>query len=266
MMKRITAALLLIIGLSIATPAAAEPLRFCFEDGPEAPWTLPDGSGLTLDLLRTAAERVHEEVVLQALPWKRCIAGVSENRIDGAIGSADTPERRRIGHIPMRADGSADIDAALYVDYYYVYLRKGSGVSWDGRQLIVPHNTVLIPRGYNLEADLATLGYKVNESINSGEEGLRMLRAGLAEVAILPTMATLEQAKSLQYRDTVTVAAKPWSLSPGYLLVSNGRYEKDPARIRALWESIRAVRHTAEYSERVRKITGRPPIFAEPPK
>ena len=44
-------------GVPLAT--GASPLRFCFEDASQAPWTEPDGSGLALDLLRTAAARLH---------------------------------------------------------------------------------------------------------------------------------------------------------------------------------------------------------------
>lgn len=238
-------------------------MQFCYEDVAQPPWTQPDGSGLALELLRTAAEPLHETIELKPLPWKRCIASVAANEVDGAIGSADTPERRGIGQLPTRADGSGDTDAALYVDYYYVYIRNGSGASWDGRQLNLPHGSVLIPRGYHLEDNLISRGYKVNESIGSGEEGLRRLQSAQADVAILPASGTKMLAQSRRFRDAVTVAPEPWDLSPGYLLVSKARYQQDPARIQALWESIRAVRHSAAYAERVRSITGEPPIFVD---
>lgn len=248
----------------IPSPALASGLRFCFEDGAQPPWTQPDGSGLALDLLRQAAGRVHEEVELQPLPWKRCINEVASNRFDGAVGSADTPERRALGHLPTLADGKSDVDAALYVDYYYVYARSGSGAIWDGRQLVVPHGTVLIPRGYHLSMNLISHGYTVNESIHSGAEGLRMLQSGQADVAILPSTDTLTLAKNRRYRDSIVVSEAPWALSPGYLLVSNACFQQDAERIRRLWESIRVVRHSPAYGEEVRQVTGQAPIFADP--
>jgi polar amino acid transport system substrate-binding protein len=48
------------LALTMAAPlaqAAGAPLKFCYEDIPQAPWTMPDGTGLNIELLKRAAKR-----------------------------------------------------------------------------------------------------------------------------------------------------------------------------------------------------------------
>jgi polar amino acid transport system substrate-binding protein len=235
---------LLLLGLSITAWAA--PLRFCYESAPEPPWTMPDGSGAVLDLLRTVADHLHEQFVLLPIPWKRCIEEVRVAEMDGAIGSADIPERRLLGKLPLLADGKADPTAAVYEEYYFVYSRTGSGAGWDGAHLIVPRGGIVIPRGYSIAVELRSQGYKVLESVDRGEDGLRMLRAGMADIAILPSLETHTLALGARFRDSITVAPQAWKLLYGYLLVSNASYQQSPARIQAIWNSIRETRRSAE--------------------
>jgi polar amino acid transport system substrate-binding protein len=235
---------LTLLMIVLAMPARSAPLRFCYEEAPEPPWTMPDGSGEVLNLLRAVADRLHEQFVLQPVPWKRCIEEVRQGEFDGAVGSADTPERRTIGRLPLLADGKADATAALYENYYYVYSRTGSGAGWNGKHLTVPRGGVVVPRGYSIALELRAQGHTVLESIDRGEDGLRMLRSGMADIAILPGPKTRALALGPRYRDSITVSQQSWKFIPGYLLASNAIYEQNPARILAIWSAIRETRQS----------------------
>ncbi len=60
-----------------ASPRAQTHLKFCFEDEVQFPWTKPDGSGLTIELLKRVEERLGERFEFIAKPWKRCQGEVS---------------------------------------------------------------------------------------------------------------------------------------------------------------------------------------------
>jgi polar amino acid transport system substrate-binding protein len=241
-------AILAALGASTASAAHAAPLRLCFEDVPQGPWTMPDGSGLNFELLRRVEKLTGEKFEFVPEPWKRCEEETRTGQMDGMIGAADSPKRRQYSVGPMLKTGVPDPEKALYEDRVNVFVRIGSGASWDGKTLINPRRTVVAQRGYFVVELLRDRGQNVLESIKSAEEGLRMLAADSSDVAVLLGRSAEDRVRDdPRFRGKVGLAKEPFVTFPFYLMISKKKHAADPARFEAIWNAIRTVRASAEY-------------------
>jgi polar amino acid transport system substrate-binding protein len=235
--------------LALAAAAApCAPLKLCYDDAPQPPWTMPDETGLNIELLKRTEKLLGEQFVLAAKPWKRCLEEARTGLVDGIIGGADSVDRREYVALPQLANGQGDAEQALYSDVYLVFIRKKSGASWDGRQFVNLQGDVAAQRGYIVVDDLRQRGHSVKDSIKSAEEGLRMLAAGAADAAVLLGVDG-EKRLAANPRFQSRIAQSKWVFSavPLYLLISRKTYEADPYRINRVWQGIRTVRATASY-------------------
>jgi polar amino acid transport system substrate-binding protein len=245
-------ALLLVAG---GASVEAAPLRICYEDIAEPPWSKPDGTGLNLDLMREVAQHLDEQLVFQPKPWSRCFEELRWGDVDAVLGGADSPERRAIGALPMLPNGDADPSAAVNEDRYYVYLRAGSGASWDGKKLVIPKGGVIVPRGYHVARVLRSEGYPVDEVVKTAEEAFRLLESGKADAAVLFGQQSQNMARDPRFAGHVIESPIPYATLPFYLIASHVIYSREPQRIEALWKGIREVRATPEYREREKTAT-----------
>jgi polar amino acid transport system substrate-binding protein len=229
---------------------AAAPLSFCFEDVEQRPWTLPAGVGLNFELLTRVEKQLGEKFEFSSKPWKRCIEEVRVGHMDGVFAAADSEERRSFAVVPTLPDGRADPNMALYSESYNVYLRVGGHASWDGNQLVMPDGSVAVQTGYIVSDLLRQRGFRVSEGFKSAADGLRLLANGAFDVAILHGHEAHELAKDdPRFRTRVTQAPIPYVVMPFFLMVGRKAYDQDPKRIEAIWRTIGAVRHSAEYQK-----------------
>jgi polar amino acid transport system substrate-binding protein len=236
------------LALLAAAGASGSPLRMCYDDVPQAPWTMPDETGLNIELLKRVEKHLGEQFVFAAKPWKRCLEEARNGVIDGIVGGADSVDRREYAVLPLQADGQGDPEQALYSDHYLVFIRKGSGASWNGRQFLNLKGDVVAQRGYIVVDELRQRGHRVRDSIKSPEEGLRMLMVGSADaVVVLGVEAEEKLAANPQYQARIEQAKMVYSSVPLYLLISRKTYEADPHRINRVWQGIRTVRGTPSY-------------------
>lgn len=241
-------ALLAALAAPAAQCASAAPLRLCYEDVPQPPWTMPDGSGLNIELLKRVEKLIGERFVLSSRPWLRCMEETRIGRMDGMIGGADSPERRQFSVPPLLPDGSPDASRAMYYDNVSFFLRSDSGVAWDGKELTNPRGIVVTQRGYFVADLMRARGQKVIDTVKSADEALRVLASGNADVALL--MENSVQGKlrdDPRFRDRIEMAPVPFTVFPFYLLIAHRSYKKDPARFEAIWSAIAAVRATPDY-------------------
>ncbi len=237
--------------LALATPLAqaqGAPLNFCYEDIPQAPWTMPDGSGLNIELLKRAARLTGEQFNYVARPWKRCEEETRTGVMDAMIGPSDNPRRRAYSRPPTRPDGTQDPERAMYHDHVDLYLRANSGASWDGKTLVNPRNMVVAQRGYYIVDMLQARGQTVIDTAKSAEDGLRLLAAGTADVAVLMG----REAENLlredpRFQGRIILAKQPFANFDFHLMVGRKAYDKDPKRFEAIWNAIAKVRATPDY-------------------
>ena len=239
------------LAVTMAAPlaqAAGAPLTFCYEDIPQAPWTMPDGTGLNIEVLKRAARITGDHVNFVPRPWKRCEEETRTGVIDAMVGPSDNPRRRAYSRPPTKADGSQDPERAMYRDHVDVYLRVDSGASWDGKTLVNPRKLVVAQRGYYIVDMLQARGQTVIDTPKTAEEGLRLLAAGSADVAVLMGRDAENLLKEdPRFQGRVVLARQPFATFDFHLMVGRKAYDKEPKRFEALWNAIARVRATADY-------------------
>ena len=230
--------------------ASAAPLKLCYEDVPQAPWTMPDGSGLNIELLKRVAQLTGEQFDYIARPWKRCEEETRSGVMDGMIGPADNPRRRAYSVPPTRPDGRQDPERAMYHDHVDLFLRADSGASWDGKNLVNPRGIVVAQRGYFTVDMLQARGQKVIDTPKSAEEGLRLLAAGSADVAVLMGRAAEEMVREdPRFIGKITLARQPFAHFDFHLMIGRKAYAQDPRRFETIWNAIATVRATPDYRQ-----------------
>lgn len=236
---------------TIAAPQAqaqGAPLNFCFEDAPQAPWTMPDGSGLNIELLKRVAKLTGDQFNYVARPWRRCEEETRKGVMDGMIGPSDNPRRRSYSVPPRKADGTQDPERAMYRDHVDLYLRAESRASWDGKTLVNPRKMVVAQRGYYIVEMLQARGETVIDTPKSAEDGLKLLAAGSADVAVLMGRDAEHLLRDdPRYQGRVLLAKQPFASFDFHLMVGRQAYDKEPRRFEAIWNAIARVRATAEY-------------------
>jgi polar amino acid transport system substrate-binding protein len=246
-------AILLALTAALVAPAApceaaAAPLRLCYEDVPQPPWTMPDGSGLNIELLKRVEALLGERFILSQRPWLRCMEETRLGRMDGMIGGADSPDRRAFSVPPLLPDGSPDASKALYLDNVNLFLRSASGAAWDGKTLHNPRGIVVTQRGYFVADLMRERGQKVIDTVKSADEALRMLASGSADVAVLMEHSVGDMLQDdPRFRGHIVKSPVPFTAFPFYLLIGRACYDKNPARIEAIWGAIASVRATPAY-------------------
>jgi polar amino acid transport system substrate-binding protein len=251
--------LLAALGPGAARAAHGAPLQFCYEDVPQPPWTMPDGSGLNIELLKRVEALTGERFVLVRRPWLRCVEETKLGVMDGMIGAADSPERRQFTLPPMLPDGSADARKALYLDNVSLVMRVGSRAAWDGKELHNPRGLVVAQRGYFVAGLMRERGQRVLEQVKSADEALRLVVSGSADVAVLMEHSVHDLLRNdPRFRGHLKMAPIPFTVFPFHLLIGRLSYEKNPARIEAVWNAIATVRSTPEYRKLEASRTRRP--------
>jgi polar amino acid transport system substrate-binding protein len=246
---------------SAAAGTDVPPLVMCYEDVAQRPWTTPDNSGLTFELLRRVEKQLGERFVYAAKPWRRCLEELRLGTVDAVIAAADSKPRRSFAAYPLLADGKADPARALFTDTVNVFLRVGGSGSWDGQTLTAPKQEVAVQSGYLVGSVLRERGYVTRELVKSADDGLRLLASGMFDVAVLQGLEASRLARSdARFRDRVVQAGPPYRVVEFYLVFNLAAYRSAPQRADAIWRAIAAARKSADYRRQASEAG-----VAEPP-
>ncbi|MDK2125268.1 substrate-binding periplasmic protein [Parachitinimonas caeni] len=230
---------------------ARTPLTICYEDVTLRPWSMPEGKGLSLDLLRSVEAKLGESFVLVSKPWKRCQAELKVGNVDAALGMAHTAERRNFAVFPMLANGGVDRTAALFEDDFHVFALSTSALEWNGSTFHNLNGPVAVQAGYVVEGRLRAMGITVISEDKSVQDGLRMVENGTMAAAILQGHESVLLATGNErFKRTVRRLPQPFSHEAFYLPFSRQRYANEAKRIRRIWATIAELRKSAAYQQK----------------
>ncbi|WP_158229052.1 substrate-binding periplasmic protein [Chitinimonas sp. BJB300] len=234
--------------LVIGVTTQAAPLRLCYEDVDQPPWTYGDGHGLAMDLLRKVANSLGEEFVFSGKPWKRCIEEVRAGIVDGVVGAADVPERHDFVEYPRDTNGKVDTNAMLWHDHFYLFATTESKVEWDGVRFLNLTGSIATQRGYSVVYWLKQQGVPYAAESKDADELLRLLTSNLASAVIIQGPVAVKMATNdSRFKGKVRTLAKPYRSEALYLIVNKQSYAKASDRINAIWQAITKHRQSAEY-------------------
>jgi polar amino acid transport system substrate-binding protein len=252
---------MLLAALFAALPAlarrparAAAPLRILYDVFENPPLILGNGPvipakpGLTIQLLRMASGRAAIPITLTRTPWERGLYLLQSGQGDAIFASSYVEERTRYGVYPM-TDGHPDASRKLFDQSYRLYVRRDSGIVWDGKTLTNLHGAVGATPGYAVIPVLRAMGVTVEEE-PSHIANLRKLLAGRIEAyAELDThVRALVHANPGVFDDIIELSP-PVLTKPYYLMFSEIFYAKLPEPAERLWDAIAAVNASAAFQE-----------------
>ena len=242
-----------IMGLLLAAEVRAETIRLVYEpvENPpryygatsKVPETKP---GVTIDIFREAARRLGVTLAFERVPWKRGLFMVETGEADGIFHASFKPERTDFGQYPTLADGKTpDESRAVFYQSYSFFVRRGSGVRFDGKRLTgTDGQVVAVTRGYSVVEDLKNLGIPFEAERTQVINLAKLEKGRVAAYAELDNMVVpyLEENGG-----TFTGISK---LTPAitekayYLLFSKHFYKKKTKLADAFWNEIRNINNS----------------------
>ena len=125
--------------------------------------------------LCVVARRLELDLDVQSMPWKRCLAQVEVNALDGVFAVSYQSERENLGVYP--GGGAADVSKRLHSDSYMLIRKKGSAVRWDGRAFSSLNGVIGCQLGYSICKHLRKPNVAVDEGSQKADELVQKLLA-----------------------------------------------------------------------------------------
>ncbi|WP_420414092.1 substrate-binding periplasmic protein [Roseibium sp.] len=228
--------------------ASAEVLTFAMEDADVFPWQFSAGGGADSYLIETAAKNLGHSVSFVRVPWKRCLATMKKNEVDGCFSASYKAKRGEFGIYPMAGD-SPDASKRLHSSSYTLYVGTDSQIDWDGTDFKNLDGKIGSVAGYSIVEQLKESGAEVYEA-GKLEQLFKMLEAGrLSGVASLTAQADRLISQSDKFQKSIRKVETPLTEKGYYLMFSHGRSEGDPSFVQAFYDEIAKVRESQEYQD-----------------
>jgi polar amino acid transport system substrate-binding protein len=235
--------------LLLAAPGRAEQkITLCLENRDVLPWRNMALGGLNFELLKRVEKKLDVSFQYQLLPWKRCLARLKANEVDGAFTVSYSEERQQYGIFP----GAAAPDPTLRMQSarYYLVRKKGSAIDWDGRRLQAVDGKIGFQLGYSIGELLRELRVPIDESKDTMDTvGRKLVTGRIAAAAVfdsdLPGLLQGPHGARLEMVGTPLVD------KPYYLMLSRQLVATDPALSQRIWKAVEEVRDGREYGRLV---------------
>ena len=223
-----------------------EVVSLCFEAQDVLPWRTEKNGGLNFELLKMVEHRLDIRFNYISIPWKRCLAQLKANAVDGAFAVSYNPDRRELGEYP----GGETIDTSkrMHVDRYVVLRKKGGKVEWDGKSFRNLDGPIGFQLGYSVGDVLRAQNVEVDEGSQRAVELARKLIAGRVAAAAVggsdagglmrgPLGAEMEQLP-------IPIIEKPY-----FLILSHALVASRPQLAERIWRAIEQSRNSPAYKK-----------------
>ena len=242
-----------------AAPRPAQALTLCYEDQDSYPWVMTNNSGLNLELLALVEQALELRFRFVSVPWKRCLSGLENGVYDGAFASSYKAERLAMGRYPTDERGRLDEDKRLHTSIYALYRRKGSPVSWNGKEFVRLDGRIGSLSGFSIGDFIRERGAEVDETSRDPLALLQMLKHGrIAAAALQSLRADFVLQANPQLAASIEKIELPLEEKAYYLMLSNTYVADNPTMAKAIWTAIEQWRQSALYEERVQKFLAQP--------
>jgi polar amino acid transport system substrate-binding protein len=246
------ASCLLGLAASPAVAAGKPTIQLCFEREEVPPWRTLDGGGLNFELLNEVARRNNIQFDYQSMPWKRCLAQLKANQVDGAFAVSFSDDRLDLGAYPGGL--KPDPERRLHVDRYLLVRRKGSRVNWNGKAFQNLDGRVGFQLGYSVGDFLRRQGVLVDEGSQRSDELLQKLLSGRIEAAALGGGDAIRLVRG-KIAEQLEVLPAPLLEKPYYLLFSHDFVKRQPQLAERIWQTVPEVRNSPAYHKRERELS-----------
>nr|BFD33221.1 hypothetical protein GTC16762_28390 [Pigmentibacter ruber] len=240
----------------------AKEIALCHEDNESFPWILPNEKGLSHIELRLVEKKIPDlKFKIQAMPWKRCLEELKENKFDGAFAASYKADRLQNGTYPGIAvnakDGAPDESKRLHISEYALYVKKGATVKWDGKK-IIGAKKVGAQSGFSIlellkkQKEEKNIEF-VDDSAKNSVALLTKVANGNLDAAAVIVMQAEHAIKSNKELSTLEKVTPSLEKKPYFLILSH-KFVTDNAELaKKIWDSIAVVRESAEFKDKMKE-------------
>jgi polar amino acid transport system substrate-binding protein len=234
---------------AFATPVhATQKLTLCFENKLVLPWRTVEQAGLNFELLKRVESKLQIHFDYELLPWKRCLAKLKANEVDGAFTVSYSDERRQYGAFP--GGTLPDAKKRMHVARYFLVRSKGSEIGWDGKNFSKVEGKIAFQLGYSVGEMLRAQKVDVETSDSLNNVGRKVLAGRVAGAAMMDSDTAQLMRGPLAAR--LEVLEMPLMEKPYFLILSNALVQTHPDLAEQIWKSIEEVRESKEYGKLVK--------------
>jgi polar amino acid transport system substrate-binding protein len=235
---------------ALCAPAyATQKLTLCFENKMVLPWRTVDQSGLNFDMLKRVEAKLQISFDYEILPWKRCLAKLKANEVDGAFSVSFSDERRAFGAFPGQA--AADANKRMHYARYFLVRRKGADIDWDGKKFSKVDGKIAFQLGYSIGDMLRAQNVAVDETNDTGQNmGRKVLAGRVAGAAMMDSDVSALMRGPLAPH--LEVVGTPLMEKPYFLILSNQLRRSRPELAERIWQGIADVRDSREYGKLIK--------------
>lgn len=250
----LTKHLLCIAALLPAMAMAEKNITLSYENVDSYPFSMKDGGGLDLILLKMVDEAMPEvTLTYQQAPWKRCLNNIETGTTQGCFTASYKEKRLQFGHYPGTQNGEApDANLMLHSSSYSLYVPKDSNIKVTGTLTIDGlAGKVAAPAGYSIGDDLSKAGYTVDANSSKTLNNFQKLMAGrVAAVAALTLNGDNIIHKDARLKSAIKKIETPLVDKPYYLMFSKQFLASDKALAEKIWAKAAEIRETQEYKDK----------------
>lgn len=199
-------------------------------DSPEGPLA---------DLARAALAAQGCQAAVQRLPLARLLLDAQQGLVDVVLVVTATDERRKALRFPETERGELDKTWALGTSRVSLFGLASNAAALNQQRLgpkaAASALTVVVQRGSVGEELAKEAGWTLSYTPDA-ERAVTMLRLARADLMIAPDWSL--SAHTLAQAPAVKALDPPLRLAPYYAPVSRAFWERDPQRVKALWQAL----------------------------
>lgn len=262
-MKILTLCLLILASIQML---GAVELTIGYEDKEQPPYymgnsqeVLTANPGVAVEMVKMLEKKIPEvKIKFVRFPWKRCLAGLGDNSLDGIFNSSYKEDRLENGWYPTTDKthkGKADVSRRLCTMTYSLYALKGTKIDWDGTKFNNFSGKITAVLGYSIVDDLKKLGVSVEEAPNSVNNLDKIINKRVEATALQDVTAdNIIKSQKAKYANLVKITP-PLSNKHYYLMLSKKFVEANPALAQKIWDELAKIREeqlnklSAKYSD-----------------
>lgn len=255
--------------LVLHATAQADPctIRLAYNEVSAPPYYLGDGGktppnpGPAIELVDLAASRLGCKITWQRKPLKRIIRELQYNTIDATLALSHSKERTQFCVYPLKGE-LPDASLALWSLSYHFYVKRGSTLTWDGRQFNRKPTSVGANAGYSVVSDLARLGIAAEEAPgdlnNLGKLMHERIEAYAGQSLFVDQLRDQAEFQGISKLEPAIVR------KDYFLVFSHGYYAAFPDTVNKLWRLIPELKksHGAALDKKYQSLLGTTtPVF-----
>ena len=215
-------------------------------NGEEINWEKP---GFAVEFLKLVEKELGLKFKFVRFPWKRCLASMQDNKVDGVFNASYKKDRLKLGRYPIRNDGIIDTERRITEMAYVFFKLRSSNIHWDGKKFTNLTGNIGAVLGYSIGDILKKEGFSIDEA--PGPHALidMLIYERFSVMAASDNQIEEVISKSPNRYKNVVKLEIPYQIKPYYLMFSHDFVTQHPDTADKIWDTIGKLRDSREVKQ-----------------